>query len=60
MIYDAPHDEVVAIDGREEAPAAYTYNVFLDEDGNPISFNERRPVATRWAYLVLWPQRLGP
>ncbi|PJF44363.1 MAG: gamma-glutamyltransferase [Phototrophicales bacterium] len=40
MIYDAATGEVVAIDGREEAPAAYTEDVFLDEEGNTLPFFE--------------------
>lgn len=38
LIYDAESGEVVALDGREEAPAAYTPDVFLDENGEPIPF----------------------
>lgn len=41
MIYDAESGDVIAIDGREEAPAGYTPDVFLDEDGNPIPFFTR-------------------
>lgn len=41
MIYDAESGEVVAIDGREEAPAGYTPEVFLDDEGNPIGFVDR-------------------
>ncbi len=38
MIYDAKSGEVVAVDGREEAPAAYTEDVFMGPDGKPLSF----------------------
>lgn len=41
MIYDAEAGEVFALDGREEAPAAYTPDVFLDDEGNPIPFFDR-------------------
>ena len=40
MIYDAESGEVIAIDGREEAPAGYTEDVFLDETGAPLPFFE--------------------
>ena len=40
MIYDAESGEVIAIDGREEAPAGYTQDVFLDDEGNPLPFFE--------------------
>lgn len=40
MIYDAATGQVIAIDGREEAPAAYTEDVFLGEDGNTLPFFE--------------------
>lgn len=41
LIYDADSGEVIAIDGREEAPEAYTPDIFLDEEGNPVPFNDR-------------------
>jgi len=41
MIYDSDSGEVIAIDGREEAPEAYHSNVFLDEEGKPIPFPKR-------------------
>lgn len=41
LIYDAESGEVIAIDGREEAPAAYTPDIFLDAEGNPTPFGER-------------------
>lgn len=41
MIYDAESGEVLALDGREEAPEAYTSDIFLGEDGTPTPFFER-------------------
>ncbi len=41
LIYDAESGEVIAIDGREEAPSAYTPDIFLDDEGNPTPFGER-------------------
>lgn len=41
MVYLAETGEVIAIDGREEAPAGYTPDVFLNENGEPIPFFER-------------------
>ncbi len=43
MITDASTGEVFAIDGREEAPELYTEDVFLDDEGNVIPWDERRP-----------------
>jgi gamma-glutamyltranspeptidase/glutathione hydrolase len=41
MIYDAASGEVIAIDGREEAPEAYSPDIFLDDQGEPVPFNDR-------------------
>jgi gamma-glutamyltranspeptidase/glutathione hydrolase len=41
MLNDAATGAVVALDGREEAPAAYHGAVFLDENGDAIPFDER-------------------
>ena len=41
MVYDAESGNVIGYDGREEAPAGYTPDVFLDADGNPIPFGDR-------------------
>lgn len=43
LISDASTGEVFAIDGREEAPALYTEDVFLDDDGEVIPWWDRRP-----------------
>lgn len=40
MIYDAETGEVIAIDGREEAPAGYTPDVFLNDEGGALPFFE--------------------
>ena len=42
LVYDAERGEVIAIDGREEAPAAYGPDVFLNEEGEVIPFETRR------------------
>lgn len=36
--YDAEHGEVTTFDGRETAPMAATQDLFLDDDGAPLSF----------------------
>ncbi|WP_441360289.1 gamma-glutamyltransferase [Virgibacillus salidurans] len=41
MYYDAETEEVSAINSRERAPAGATPDMFLDEDGNVIPFQER-------------------
>ncbi len=41
MLHDAASGDTLALDGREEAPKAYHGGVFLDEDGDPIPFDER-------------------
>ncbi len=41
MIHDAEREKVVAVDGREEAPAALTPDAFLDDSGEPIPFRRR-------------------
>lgn len=41
MLRDAATGSVVALDGREEAPAAYHGAVFLDAHGDAIPFDER-------------------
>ncbi len=40
MIYDAESGEVIAIDGREEAPADFTEDAFLTEEGTGLPFFE--------------------
>lgn len=42
MIYDADADVVTVVDSRERAPASATPKMFLNEDGEPIPFAERR------------------
>jgi gamma-glutamyltranspeptidase/glutathione hydrolase len=41
VVYSAEDDRVVTFDSREEAPAAYFPEVFLDDAGEPIPFEER-------------------
>ncbi|RTQ86734.1 gamma-glutamyltransferase [Lysinibacillus telephonicus] len=41
MVYDGNTKETTIINSRERAPAGATPDMFLDEDGNPIPFNER-------------------
>ncbi len=41
VAYDAASGEVVALDGREEAPRAFQPDAFLDEDGGVVPFRER-------------------
>ncbi|WP_425283900.1 gamma-glutamyltransferase [Lentibacillus halodurans] len=41
MYYDAETEEVSVINSRERAPAGATPDMFLDEDGNVIPFQER-------------------
>jgi gamma-glutamyltranspeptidase / glutathione hydrolase len=41
MLHDAASGDVLALDGREEAPKAYHGGVFLDDDGEVIPFDER-------------------
>ena len=42
MIYDADADVVTVVDSRERAPASATPKMFLNENGEPIPFAERR------------------
>lgn len=41
MLYDASEGQVIAIDGREEAPADYHPEIFLDDTGEPVPFRQR-------------------
>nr|WP_255585388.1 gamma-glutamyltransferase [Virgibacillus sp. NKC19-3] len=41
MYYDAETEEISAINSRERAPAGATPDMFVDEDGNVIPFQER-------------------
>nr|WP_106784984.1 gamma-glutamyltransferase [Lysinibacillus timonensis] len=41
MVYDAKTKETTIINSRERAPAGATPDMFLDESGNPIPFEER-------------------
>src|ERR1700736_552524 len=38
MYYDARTKQVTALDGREKAPAGATADMFLDENGKPLSY----------------------
>src|SRR5258705_3002355 len=38
MYYDAATNAVTALDGREKAPAGATPDMFLDENGKPMSY----------------------
>jgi len=40
VYYDARTGQVSTVDGREEAPARFRQNSFLDSNGNPIDFLE--------------------
>ncbi|MEM1381135.1 MAG: gamma-glutamyltransferase family protein [Pseudomonadota bacterium] len=40
LFYDASSGELIAYDGREEAPATVTPDVFIKEDGKPMGFFE--------------------
>lgn len=42
MMFEADTGEVLAYDGREEAPRSFEEDAFLDEDGRPIPFDTRR------------------
>ncbi|MFZ6184180.1 gamma-glutamyltransferase [Nannocystis pusilla] len=42
MIYDADEDVVTVVDSRERAPASAKPKMFLNENGEPIPFAERR------------------
>ncbi|QDI92192.1 gamma-glutamyltransferase [Salicibibacter halophilus] len=41
MVYDAEEDETSIVNSRERAPAGAEPDMFLDEDGNEIPFQER-------------------
>ncbi|PYZ95899.1 gamma-glutamyltransferase [Alteribacter lacisalsi] len=41
MVYDADEDDVTIVNSRERAPAGAEPDMFLDENGNPIPFQER-------------------
>src|SRR5699024_8528552 len=41
MYYDADTEDVSVINSRERAPAGATPDMFLDEDGDPMPFQER-------------------
>lgn len=41
LVYDADEDVTYAVDNRERAPAGADPEMFLDEDGEPIPFDER-------------------
>ncbi|WP_436346916.1 gamma-glutamyltransferase [Natronorubrum sp. FCH18a] len=41
VIYDADEDEVSVVNSRERAPQGSTPEMFLDEDGEPIPFEQR-------------------
>ncbi|MBB6450142.1 gamma-glutamyltranspeptidase/glutathione hydrolase [Geomicrobium halophilum] len=41
MVYDAEEDDTSIINSRERAPSGAEPDMFLDEDGNVISFSER-------------------
>ncbi|NUB93935.1 gamma-glutamyltransferase [Haloterrigena sp. SYSU A121-1] len=41
VVYDADADEVSVVDSRERAPHGATPDMFLDENGEPIPFDER-------------------
>ena len=45
MYYDGQKDQIKYYDGREFAPQNLRSNVFLDKDGQPISFDEARKSA---------------
>ncbi|NRA29937.1 MAG: gamma-glutamyltransferase family protein [Parvularculaceae bacterium] len=38
LFYDASAGELIAYDGREQAPASVTPNVFIQENGEPMGF----------------------
>jgi len=38
MYYDASTNKITALDGREKAPAGATPDMFLDENGKPMSY----------------------
>ncbi len=40
VYYDAKSGRVSTVDGREEAPAKFRQNSFLDRNGEPISFDQ--------------------
>lgn len=41
MVYDGDTEETTIINSRERAPAGATPDMFLDENGDPVPFNER-------------------
>ncbi|RDW16725.1 gamma-glutamyltransferase [Oceanobacillus chungangensis] len=41
MVYDGETEEITIVNSRERAPAGATSDMFLDEEGNPVPFNER-------------------
>ncbi|AXF57997.1 gamma-glutamyltransferase [Salicibibacter kimchii] len=41
MVYDAEEDDTTIVNSRERAPAGAEPDMFLDEDGNEIPFQER-------------------
>lgn len=41
VLYDSKSSQVINIDGREEAPAGFGPDAFLDEEGNLIPYNQR-------------------
>ncbi|TMW72330.1 gamma-glutamyltransferase [Alteribacter natronophilus] len=41
MVYDADEDDVTIVNSRERAPAGATPDMFLDENGSPIPFQQR-------------------
>jgi gamma-glutamyltranspeptidase/glutathione hydrolase len=41
LVYDATEDVTYAVDNRERAPAGADPEMFLDEEGEPIPFDER-------------------
>ncbi|WP_306058038.1 gamma-glutamyltransferase [Natronococcus wangiae] len=41
VIYDADEDDVSVVNSRERAPQGATADMFLDDDGDPIPFDER-------------------
>lgn len=42
VVYDAEEDELYSVDNRERAPLGATPDMFLDDDGEPLPFQERR------------------
>ncbi|GAA0477428.1 gamma-glutamyltransferase [Halococcus dombrowskii] len=41
LVYDAGEDELYSVDNRERAPFGATPDMFLNDDGEPIPFDER-------------------